>query len=85
MPDEKEIVKTDIAEKVEQPKVEEPKPNIIFTGKAEAPAWRRNGEHQYHLPNDPTQKKGFYHPEARELIRAYPKDFKAFISSKGEQ
>ncbi len=52
--------------------------NIIYVAETEPSIMLRNGNKRYDLPDAATQKKGFYHPEASELIRRYPSKFKRF-------
>jgi len=68
------------------------KPNIRFVGRRvrngvteskNAPAQVKANLTFFDLPSDEEQKKGFYHPNAREIIRSYPKDYKQFVE-KGE-
>lgn len=52
--------------------------NIIHIAETEPTMLLRNGNTKYELPDAETQKRGFYHPEAIELIRRYPSKFKRF-------
>lgn len=64
-------------------------PNVIYVGKqtrlgkvvnSPAPTWRRSGSIVFDdLPDDATQRAGFYYPRATELIKAFPQAFKRFI------
>jgi hypothetical protein len=42
----------------------------------DVPTFRKDGEMEFKLPSGEEQLKGFYHPEAARLMRAWPKDFK---------
>lgn len=64
-----------------------PQPNIRFVGKAKIVNGKKiprqplerinNGNAVYVLPGDFTQQaKGFYHPNAREIIRLFPDLYK---------
>lgn len=68
---------------------DKPAKNIIFVGRhrdgreKEAPKLLVTPEQVFRLPDDATQKGGFYHERAKDLIRAFPADFKHFVK-KGE-
>ncbi len=55
-----------------------PERNIIFVGKGE-PATAYYGTFRVELPDAETQKQGFYHERAREIISQFPRKYKKFI------
>jgi hypothetical protein len=57
--------------------------NIIFVGKGDAPA-SIHGAFKAALPDSETQKNGFYHENAREIIAHFPKMYKKF-ARKGDK
>jgi hypothetical protein len=56
----------------------DPERNVIYVDDKEPSTLLRNGNTKYELPDAETQRKGFYHPQASELIRNYPSKFKRF-------
>lgn len=54
-----------------------PEKNIIFVGEGE-PTTAINGIFKAELPDAATQKAGFYHPKAKEIIGHFPKKYKRF-------
>jgi hypothetical protein len=68
-------------------------PNIVFVGRRElhgetaemdAPKSLRDGITEFvDLPDSDSQKRGFYHPDANRIIRAFPRLYKSFVK-KGE-
>jgi hypothetical protein len=56
--------------------------NIIYIGDKE-PSTAYHGALRVNLPDAETQRKGFYHPQARQIIQHLPKLYKKFVR-KGE-
>lgn len=55
-----------------------PHRNIIFVGDGE-PTTAYHGAFSVELPDPETQRKGFYHPQARSIIQQFPKKYKKFV------
>lgn len=55
-----------------------PPRNIIYVGDGE-PATAYHGAFSVEMPDAKTQKRGFYHPQARQIIGHFPKKYKKFI------
>lgn len=60
------------------------RPNIIFISDGDAPTQVSDGGVFITLPASDAQKKGFYHADAAQVIRAFPQLYKAFVR-KGEK
>jgi hypothetical protein len=76
-----------------------PQPNIVFVRKVpnpkaglegepefitpEAPTRIRNGQVVYEMPGTEEQRRGFFHENAAEIIRAFPEAYKP-LRGKGE-
>ncbi|MEO5859178.1 MAG: hypothetical protein ABIR33_09545 [Pyrinomonadaceae bacterium] len=52
--------------------------NIIYVGKGD-PATAYHGAFRVDLPDAETQRRGFYHPQARQIIQQLPSKYKKFI------
>lgn len=52
-------------------------PNIIFVGEGEPPT-AIHGVFKTTLPDAATQRAGFYHPQARQIIRLFSKQYKRY-------
>lgn len=52
-------------------------PNIIFVGEGDPPP-AMNGVFKTVLPDAATQRAGFYHPQARQIIRLFSKQYKRY-------
>lgn len=52
--------------------------NIIFVGDGE-PTMKIHGVFKAELPDAATQKAGFYHPKARQIIQLFSKQYKRFV------
>jgi hypothetical protein len=61
----------------------EPDRNIIYVGDGE-PATEYHGAFKVSLPHAETQKRGFYHEQARQIIQQFPKKYKRFVQ-KGDK
>jgi hypothetical protein len=60
-----------------------PERNVVFVGKGDAPT-SIHGAFKADLPDSDTQKRGFYHEKAREIIAHFPKMYKKF-ARKGDK
>lgn len=49
------------------------------------PTLRFDGMKRFDLPDGKTQLAGFYHEQAMDLIKAWPKDFKPIIEKGGKK
>jgi len=86
----KETAASDASNEVEDHATD---PNIVFVGRRhlhgeivemDAPASLRDGMTEFvDLPDSGSQKRGFYHPDANRIIRAFPQLYKSFVK-KGE-
>jgi hypothetical protein len=59
-----------------------PERNIVYIGEGE-PATAYHGAFKVTLPDAETQRRGFYHPQARQIIQHLPRKYKRFVK-KGE-
>lgn len=60
-------------------------PNIICVGKRhEPPTKLTDGSDVFQMPKAAEQLKGFYHPKAAQIVRAFPRFYKRFVEAKGE-
>lgn len=62
---------------------EEKVPNVMFVGKTGEPLREIYGVQRMSLPDEETQRKGFFHENARELTIMFPKLYKSLVKKGG--